>query len=536
MATMVLGMSWVKPRSIGFSSTTAETSIVDPVWLADRGRFVMKVSADLVGGFPGYARHCGRLQEVDLRLYERAIVVDEGTAGGFALALAAIQSLDASEATGRVTPTLRIRYLNGATTRLFFATIRPTRPSLRTTRPEPSLLQQLAEHGAATGSVAAIPVDAVRASLEQQARLADEDIIWSGPASAPRYPGGEPIAVEIWVTTESLVWAAPGATTVDRVPLTRVRDVAPGQAGARGHLAVAYVGIGFGEHDRVEIPFVFDTRANASANGEGRDKMVGALRSRSIPVIEIDPPWQPWRSASSATMIPTVWPSHVTPVGVSSSLDEALRQAPPVAVSVPERPRTNLNHADRLRPDRGVIVHYADQLDRYGYVVREDPFAAPRPAPVSTREPANADTSHAAGPSAPTPTPFVGDATAAPEPSRAVSAAAHLEALAVAAIKSAYETITHRRNGDWASTPAIRPASDAARAAALAEVIDDMVSGKLEPATGGTRKIRLETLADAAVSLHRLLDDHAAGRVSIEQLIHERIVIDSNLTRTVSCG
>jgi alkylhydroperoxidase family enzyme len=123
---MVRGLTRELPRlGLGLVGGAGAGAMVAGNWAAVRGAVVWEGTADLIGGFPGFAACGARLGGARVRLTDRYLLVDEGRANGFGLPLswladaALVTAVPADVAASEGDAAIHLRYEDGLTIRRF---------------------------------------------------------------------------------------------------------------------------------------------------------------------------------------------------------------------------------------------------------------------------------------------------------------------------------------------------------------------------------------------------------------------------------
>lgn len=538
---MVLGL--IRPRTrVDFSLTPVEDPAI--AWEASRGRLVHECVGDLNGAFPGYTETGGRIDHAQIRLWERYLVVDETSKHGFALSLDQIIATDDGEPDAFGEGGVRIRYQDGAESRLFSLRPRAGRLTLRGGRRSNRLFDELYALGVPGGPVEDVPVDAFITHWGDTQAFGHEAVVWHGLASASLALTGDRSPCDVFITAKSLVWGRDARSPISRVPLAAIRDVTPGKSGSRSGQAAAFIGLGDGSHNRVEFPFVFDAYGTDDRNALERSAFVVHLRSRPVALAYPGAPYRPWLPpVPSAFDLPEpLWPSNSVVVRAPERLGErvTLVRDPKAEADETKKPR-HADPAERLRPDRGVVTAeewiakgdaapswpvtpLPEPIDEAEALAAEDVVLSEWSVPESVASSADAcliDVQHSAA-----------DAPVCVE----LPAVCAFEAAAILTLSETLEVIRRRVNGDMEARPASRPPSGTTLAAALDEVIEAMARGDVAPELALKRKQRLLALDDTAHRLTVLLPIHANGAITTDELLARRDALCAGLGATFFHG
>lgn len=265
-------------------------------WLIERGDTRVRVSVNLLGGFPGSLRSMNRLERSSLIVTSRYLSVGEGTAHGFALPMRDVLAATVVRPSRRMNTGLRIWYRDGQQTGSFFLDIRGIERCFSGATRADQVMQVLADRGVAPAETSARSVTPAMFMTWDEARdVSNEKILWVGNGTGPvgGWFGSRRDHCRIWVTSESLLWAGANQFGLNRIALTdivKARDgigdgVCIGIADELGHrfdlaldLAPDHL-----ELDRENSPHV---------------RMMNTLASRGVRVGSASAPLAPWRVAS----------------------------------------------------------------------------------------------------------------------------------------------------------------------------------------------------------------------------------------------
>lgn len=269
-------------------------------WLIERGSVQWEAPADLTGGFPGFAAHGCRLDGCQVRVTERFLLVNEGKGNGFGLPLAWLVDADVipSPLRGdRGEVVLRVRYNDRDRVRTFLVRFRGPFLALRGPRRAEQALAALRGVGLEAGPEELPPLPEITHSWLEAARFEQENVIWSGVASATAGPGREPEPCDVWLTTRSVIWGGSMGDGVLRLSLDRVLDVIASELDGRGRTPVLYLSCADAAGGRHDLPFIFDRQHPAQRCHRERGALLVGLRSRGIPLGATPEPPRPWQSA-----------------------------------------------------------------------------------------------------------------------------------------------------------------------------------------------------------------------------------------------
>lgn len=269
-------------------------------WLIERGSVQWEAPADLTGGFPGFAAHGCRLDGCQVRVTERFLLVNEGKGNGFGLPLAWLVDADviSSPLRGdRGEVVLRVRYNDRDRVRTFLVRFRGPFLALRGPRRAEQALAALRGVGLEAGAEELPPLPEITHNWLEAARFEQENVIWSGVASASAGPGREPEPCDVWLTTRSVIWGGSMGDGVLRLSLDRVLDVVASELDGRGRTPVLYLSCADEAGGRHDLPFIFDRQHPAQRCHRERGALLVGLRSRGIPLGATPEPPQPWQSA-----------------------------------------------------------------------------------------------------------------------------------------------------------------------------------------------------------------------------------------------
>lgn len=515
---MVLGRTRVKthpafPRAL--SSQPGD-------WQFSAGSPLYESMVDLSGAFPGYVERGARLEHARMSAYDHGFAVDEGRTTGFYLPYSQIIASDEDDTGFEDDQVIRIRYREGAETRLF--SIRPRSPRLMlrsgANRRASRLLTILHEQGVAGGPVDDIPIDSFLTHWGDTEAFGNEAMVWHGHASASMLLSGETIACDVFITSRSLVWGKDARSPISRVPLSAIRDVTPGHAGSRGHQPAAFIGIGDGEYDRVEFGFIFDSYESSDRNALERSAFIVHLRSRNVTLSHPAAPDQPWMRSPLPDPIPSpIWPSSVTAIRAQYDLTKS-------ASIHADGDRPNVTHvanfrdpAERLRPDRGVMTAHdwtADGISVSSWPATVLPMARTING-VAIEEP-RLEEDRVLSEFSPPESRVKLEPIATPLPVPIEDPVRAYEAEALSSLNEVLDIVRRRESGDTGASFHRRPPSGAALTSALASVVERVHLNVIDADAGSLKKRRLLALDDAARRLDVLLPLHANGAISIREL------------------
>lgn len=303
---MVLGLTRPRLRSDGPGLFALRNHPVAPMqvreWTSERGQILFEASAEIIGGFPGYADRGCLLDSAHLRITDRYLIASDGQPQGFAVPLDSIEGSALVAQPGRDDHALNIFYRAGETTRLFTIRFRTTRIGGRV--PRRSLRAQQALHTAGiVDRYAADPPQQPNFTVpwEQTREFDNENVIWTGRAHAPLYVGGDLVPSDVWLTTKSLIWGSGSGNGINRIPLPLIMDLVATRLRDRFGTPVVYLAIGDASTGRYELPFTFNIQSPPDRNFRERGAFVVGLRSRGIVDGTTAPCCQPWRTTPPAS-------------------------------------------------------------------------------------------------------------------------------------------------------------------------------------------------------------------------------------------
>lgn len=299
---MVLGVTHERPTlgRRGTASERAEPAFGWDDWQIERGAVTWAGVADSSGGFPGFANHAGRLDGRQVRVTERFLLVDEGRRHGFGLPLPWLIDADviASPFRGdRDETVLRVRYSDRDRARTFLLRFREPFLMMRPGRRAEQALAALRAVGLEARDEALPPLPEVAHSWLEVSRFEQENVLWSGVASAALGPGNELEPCDVWLTTRSVIWGGDSGDGVLRLPLERLLDVVAADAEGRGRAPAVYLACADEAGGRHDLPFVFDRHHSAQRCLQERGALLNRLRSRGVALGSMSAPPQPWRAA-----------------------------------------------------------------------------------------------------------------------------------------------------------------------------------------------------------------------------------------------
>lgn len=299
---MVLGLTRPRlraDRSRLFAIRDTPMALQPPrSWAAERGATLFETTADLIGGFPGYADRGGLLYGANLQITDRFLVVDEGLAHGFGLPLSWIEGSALVNQPGRDDFALRVFYRAAGAPRLFTIRFRVSRIGARGQRRSVRAQEVLRAAGIADRYADNPPAEPnFTVPWDRTREFEHENVLWTGRASAPVRVGTESAPSEVWLTTKSLIWGSGDGEGINRVPLPLLMDLVSTRLRDRLGTPAIYLGIGDPSTGRYELPFVFDLHTPPDRNFRERGAFLVGLRSRGIEDGAAVAPCQPWRTS-----------------------------------------------------------------------------------------------------------------------------------------------------------------------------------------------------------------------------------------------
>jgi hypothetical protein len=297
---MVLGVSRSRIRSDAAGLFTVKPSPVKfsvaADWMNERGTVRFESSADLVGGFPGYAERGCQLESARLTITNSYLLVDEGQPAGFGLPLRWIEGTTIIQRSGRHDNALRIFYRERGLPRSFTMRFGSNRLSSRGANRSARAQHELHSAGLEDRFANEPPIEPnFKLPWEESGGCETEHAIWTGKAMAPLQVGAETTPSEVWLTTKSLIWGGGAGDGLNRIPLTLLMDVTTERLRDRAGTPAVYVSIGDGRTGRFEIPFVFNLHEVPDRNFRERGAFQVGLSSRGLPEGRVAATWQPWR-------------------------------------------------------------------------------------------------------------------------------------------------------------------------------------------------------------------------------------------------
>ncbi|HEU0113347.1 MAG TPA: hypothetical protein VFQ80_01650 [Thermomicrobiales bacterium] len=292
---MVLSIGRVRPRWQGATDREADAAPVDrAAWLAERGDVRWTLTAELTGAWPGFGRDGGRRAGAKVRISERQLLVDEERPRGFALPLTTIADAGLVGRETAAGAALLVRYRHRDGLRSFLIEPRGVR-LFRQDQGLDGAVAALRAAGVTVGEFELAPTLAV--DWTRARAFAEENVIWSGLATAPDDLWGEQAPADVWLSTRSLLWSRPGANHLLRLPLEAIADATPFAGERRGAYGVS-IGAVDAASGRAELTLSFDRHAMTDRNARERGAFLVGLRSRGIPVAAEPAPAQPWRDGA----------------------------------------------------------------------------------------------------------------------------------------------------------------------------------------------------------------------------------------------
>jgi hypothetical protein len=473
-------------------------------WLAERGATRFEAICDLAGGFPGFAQRGGQLTGAQLRISDAYLLIDEGQPHGFGLPIQWLEGAAIIPGTGQQRSALRVAYRDGGVERHMTISFRPSRLPLRPARGAASARTLLLDLGLPDRDEDRLPaLPDMHVAWDQTHGIESENVIWTGPASAPLHVGDRPTPGPVWLTTESLLWGSAAGNGLNRVSLSDLHGVITGQDEARRGMPAVYVAYHDPDAGRIDLPFLFD-RHLPERNLRERGAFLVSLRSRGIPLGLPAPLIQPWRIAVHRVGSLAAWsPPEDDQIADSNAAvsfdfsDEPL-QFDDVMVAECSEP----SEAD------GLVVAQAPTHDDYALATEwvedhgvEQPSVEPEP---------------------------VEDGAAPP-----MERGREYEAAALAVFEEALLAIRDRLRGNAAHPLVAELPAPALKSAAFAELSDLTASGQIDPAEARARQTRLTAIAEAGWRLRSLVELRDAGHISDAALARKRAEISSDLTARI---
>jgi hypothetical protein len=287
---MVLSIGRARPRWLLAGERSDGAPIDRAAWIAERGAVRWALTADLLGAWPGFDRDGGRRGGAKARLTERYLLVDEERPHGFALPFAAIVDVGLVGREAAAGAALLVRYRDDAGVRSFIVEPRGAR-LFRLDQGLAGAAAALREAGLRVADLDLAPTLAYEWGRARA--FADENVIWSGLATAPIDLWGELAPADVWLSTRSLLWSRAGAANLLRLPLEAIADATPFDSSARSVPGVALGAID-AEGGRADLLLWFDRHAMPDRNARERGAFLVGLRSRGVRVAALPSPLQPW--------------------------------------------------------------------------------------------------------------------------------------------------------------------------------------------------------------------------------------------------
>ena len=483
----------VAPAGIAapFPLRPAALRAADPgAWATERGATLFAATCDVIGGFPGYADRGAVLAGVDLRITTTYLLAGEGQPHGFAVPIRSIDGTSLVDAPARGEVGLRVFYWDGTLPRIFTLRFRAGRIGLPGVRAHRPVRAQAALAAAGLDDRFADqppPEPAFTRSWDRTGDIEQEEVIWTGRASAPVHPGSALAPSRVWLTTESLIWGSGRGDGINRVPLPLLADLVTTRLRDRLGTPVVYVALDEPGTGRFELAFVFDLRTQPAHGFRERDDFLTALRSRGIADGVATPAWQPWRTAPLPRALVPVEPSPESLTAGNEGI---------AAPTGPPEPA-----ADVVLAEWSGIETVADPVDV--------PLA-------SSWTPGDAQPT-------PIPSPPVDAGTAPPE-----SALLRYETGTAAAIRDALRVIDDLVAGREAAVPVAAPPTSQDQTRALAELAA-WAAGEGAVEEAGRRRERLLALGELSARLRTWIELHAAGHLSASELGRKRGAVPTDL-------
>ncbi|HEU4804659.1 MAG TPA: hypothetical protein VFS91_02435, partial [Nitrobacter sp.] len=487
----------------------------NPEWALRRGEQRYSGTFDVIGNFPGYEDFAGLIVNAEVTVTSQFLIIDEGTAHGFALGIGWLIDVSADgdpETFGDVL----IRYRSDDANVLF--RIRPTRARLPLRgggKPE-QLVAALSDAGADQADLARDVASALRLSWDSLQSLESESVVWGGHATAPLRPGLECTPASVWVTPTALIWGSPRGSGVNRLPITTINRLAAFTLADETASPTVYVRTRVISDIRLDLPFIFNVGAIRDGITE-RAAFLALFRPDAVIEGTVSQRPQPWLDESPA------------PPGDTDDPDET--------------PQTD--ETDQVSDDGGESADDMPLFETWANVSRPTtfPYVPPGEGQGITRrlDGASADDGDgsfnssdtrlvdaiSAWPGANTPS-TEPEQNATPVVTQPDAIPTYL-AVAQRAITEVNDAIDRRIAGNAAPLLRATPPSSDDQARALAELIELTSTDYYSPEQARTMKARITRIGEAAVRLRSLIELCNAGHMTIGEVGAKRDTIMANL-------
>ena len=361
---MVLGIARPRLRSDGprlFAvrhSPMVATIVSD--WSSRRGTVAFEASADVVGGFPGFADHGCVTQNAHVRITSNFLLVNEGTMPGFGIPIHWIEGTALIQEDGKEETALRVFYRERETPRSFTLHFRSNRLVARGARRAAKAQHALQSIGFDDRFADAPPLQPnFSLPWEQTREIENENVIWNGRANAPVKVGADLSPSDVWLTTRSIIWGSGSGQGINRIPLTFLQDMVSTRLRDRLGTPVIYLAIGNDHTGRFELPFLFNLDATPDRNFRERGAFLVGLRSRGLPVGSPAASHHPWRGDDDPEPVDPEIPDEEVSIAESTEVidpifEESMELLNPEDSSMPPFTESGLT------PDFGEIHTSAD--------------------------------------------------------------------------------------------------------------------------------------------------------------------------------